>query len=73
MNLVTMCRKKLYNFNDCLKSEFDAVILTEQKKIYTGFVPSLLHHAMFPKQSTGFIKNNEAHCLKPRQQPLTLI
>ena len=67
MNLVTMCRKKLYNFNDCLKSEFDAVILTEQKKIYTGFVPSLLHHAMFPKQSTRFIKNNEAHCLKPRQ------
>ena len=52
MNLVTMCRKKLYNFNDCLKSEFDAVILTEQKKIYTGFVPSLLHHAMIPKQST---------------------
>ena len=51
-----MCRKKLYNFNDCLKSEFDAVILTEQKKIYTGFVPSLLHHAMFPKQSTHFIK-----------------
>ena len=49
-----MCRKKLYNFNDCLKSEFDAVILTEQKKIYTGFVPSLLHHAMFPKQSTHF-------------------
>ena len=63
MNLVTMCRKKLYNFNDCLKSEFDAVILTEQKKIYTGFVPSLLHHAMFPKQSTHFIKNNEAHSL----------